>query len=186
MIILVRVRDIPGRCRIPGYEVGWFEVDDVKYGLANSRPTTPSENEVGLGRATLNQLEIKKSLDNATCDLMFRGMQGVVIPSIEIQMVETAKGGVANFPFLLLRFENVFLVSWELHLETDVVTENVHFDYMKVAIEYHSTKDGMTYKREATRGWDLTKKNAKGQPGDSWDYQFKLRGDRNLPPGSTR
>ena len=185
MIILVRVRDIPGRCRIPGYEVGWFEVDDVKYGVDNQRPTTPSEDEVGLGRAAFDKLTIKKALDNATCDLMFRAMQGVAIPSIEVQMVETAKGGIANFPFLLLRFEDVFLVKWSLDLKTNEMTEDVEFDYMKVAIEYHSTKDGKTYKREATRGWDLTKKNASGQPGDNWDYQFKLRGDRNLPPGRT-
>ena len=182
MIILVRVYDVPGRCRIPGYEKGWFEVDDVKYGVDNQRPTTPKKGEVGLGRVEFDKLVINKSLDNATSDLMFLGMKGAPIPSIEIQMVETAKGGVANFPFLLLRFEDVFLTSWSLDLKINEVTEVVEFDYMKVALEYHSTKDGITYKREATRGWDLTTTNTAQQPGKHWDYTFKLRGDRPLGP----
>jgi type VI protein secretion system component Hcp len=180
LIILVRVRDIPGRCRIPGYEVGWFEVDDVKYGVDNKRPSDDKKEEEQ-GRAAFRKLEISKSLDNATPDLMFRAMQGVVIPSVEIQMVETAKGGVANFPFLMLRFEQVFLSNWELNLQIEKVVEELEFDYMKVAIQYHSTKDGINYKREATRGWDLTVYDSKKQ-GVSWEYPFKLRGDRPMGP----
>ncbi len=185
MIILVRVRDIPGRCRIPGYEVGWFEVDEVSYGVDNERPSTTKDKDESIGHAEFQTLEINKTLDNSTCDLMFRAMEGVEIPSIEIQMVETAKGGIANFPFLLLRFEEVFLAHWDLRLQVEEVTEKAQFDYRKVAIEYHSTKDGKSYKREATRGWDITKVT-NGKLGASWDYQFKLRGDRSLPPGRAR
>lgn len=101
-------------------------------------------------------------------------------------MVETAKGGVANFPFLMLRYQDVFLSKWTLKLEIGQVTEEVEFDYMKVAIEYHSTKDGKSYVRESTRGWDLTVRNTNAPPGGSWDYKFKARGDRNLPPGRAR
>lgn len=188
MIILVRVRDTLGRCRIPGYQTGWFEADEVKYGLDNSRSLVEEDFDdeaEGSGTVTPQKLEIKKALDSASCDLMFHGMRGQVIPSIEIQMVETAKGGVANFPFLLLRFEKVLLTKWSLNLRVEEATEDAEFDYLKVAMEYHSTSDGIDYNREATRGWDLTAQ-ADGHRGKAWDYRFKLRGDRQLASGSSK
>lgn len=191
MIILVRVRDTNGRCRIPGYEVGWFEADEVKYGLSNSRSVADgdasidNDEEDGSGAVQPQNLEIKKVLDSASCDLMFHGMRGLVIPSIEVQMVETAKGGAANFPFLLLRFEQVLLTKWSLNLRVEGATEDAEFDYLKLAMEYYSTRDGIEYKREATRGWDLTE-HADGRRGKAWDYRFKLRGDRQLTPGQVK
>lgn len=191
MIILVRVRDTLGRCRIPGYEVGWFEADQVTYGVESSRSLVDElsaiddEEEVGSGDVTPQKLVISKALDSASCDLMFHGMRGAVLPSIEVQMVETAKGGVANFPFLLLRFEQVLLTKWNVNLQVEQATEDAEFDYLRVAMQYHSTRDGIDYKREATRGWDLTKETD-GRRGGSWDYAFKLRGDRSPAAGSRK
>lgn len=180
MIILVRIRDIPGRCRLPGYEVGWFEADSVDYGVENTRPSQAGEDGGVRGLAKFQVLKITKIVDTSSCDLMFKSAQGQPINSVEIQVVETAKGGLANFPYLLMRFQDVFLSNWSLNLDGSKSTETVTLEYHKVAMEYHRTSDGVNYHREATRGWDVKLEDTNGQLGAPWDYTFKLRGDKPM------
>jgi len=179
MIILVRVRNVlQARCRLPGYEKGWFEVDSVNYGVSNSRPGTDSKSKAR-GLASLNELTISKTADGATPELMFECCQGVTNHSVEVQMVETAKGGKANFPFLMLRFEDTFVSQWTLGLSTAGTTETVDFDYKRLAIVYYRTKDGFDYESVGVKGWD-TSISVEGVPGTSWSYNFKPRGDAKL------
>ena len=179
MIILVRVRNvIQARCRLPGYEKGWFEVDSVDYGVSNTRPGADRPDNAR-GLASLNELVISKSADGATPELMFQCCQGAPNFSVEIQMVETAKGGKANFPFLMLRFEDTFASQWSLGLTTSGTTETVNFDYKRLAIVYYRTKDGFDYERVGPKGWD-TSLDVDGNPGTSWPYAFKARGDVQL------
>ncbi|TWU23434.1 hypothetical protein Pla52o_29700 [Novipirellula galeiformis] len=178
MIILVRVRDVKGRCRIPGYDKNWFEARSVEYGVQNKRPGNSSSTDASRGLADLQALQITKVVDQSTSDLMFQGMKGEAIASVEIQMVETAKNGAANYPFLMLRFEDTFVVDWKLNLSSTATTETVSFEYEKVAIEYHRTSDGLTYERVGNKGWDASLEGSNNQLGAPWDYTFKQRGDK--------
>src|SRR6056297_1054391 len=96
-MILVRVRDVSGHCKIPGYDKGWFIVDSVDFGLSNKRQAASVGNDsdasdaAGLGRAEFKTLKIGKRIDPASCDLMFSGMRGETVPSVEIHVIENAQ-----------------------------------------------------------------------------------------------
>lgn len=180
MLILVRIRTVrQARCRIPGYEKGWFEAEHVKYGIKNERPgaSEGGGSNKHRGLASFSSLEIVKQADGATPESMIEVCKGQPIPSVEIQMVGTAKGGRANFPFLMLRFEDTYLADWDLDIELTRIKETLKFDYRKVAITYFRTYDGYEYENCGEFGWDISVLGGDQQPGGTWHYTFKKRGD---------
>lgn len=170
---------------MPGYEVGWFEVDSANYSLSNSGEATSVSGDSGDAKTgsevEFAKLKLTKSVDGATPELMFECCRGVMIPSLEIQVVGTAKGGKANYPFLMLRFERLFVSEWQLNLTEKNTIETVDFRYEKVSINFERTRDGVKFESVGVQGWDLSVRDSSvNSQGVTWKYDFKRRGDRLL------
>jgi type VI protein secretion system component Hcp len=125
--------------------------------------------------ATFGKLVISKVIDGVTPQALFTCCKGQRFASVEVQIAETSPSGTGVYPIFMMRFGEVFLESWNIGLDIADLTETLTFSYRQVACEFLRTKDGKTYEKLASEGWELVEEDGQVK-GREWDYQFKLRG----------
>lgn len=125
--------------------------------------------------ATFGRLVISKVIDGVTPQALFTCCKGQRFASVEVQIAETSPSGTGVYPIFMIRFGEVFLESWAIGLDSADLTETLTFSYRQVACEFLRTKDGKTYEKLASEGWELAEEDGQVK-GREWDYQFKLRG----------
>lgn len=125
--------------------------------------------------ATFGKLVISKVIDGVTPQALFTCCKGQRFASVEVQIAETSPNGTGAYPIFMMRFGEVFLEDWGIDLDSADLSETLTFSYRQVACEFLRTKDGKTYEKIASEGWELAEEDGQVK-GREWDYQFKLRG----------
>lgn len=158
---------IPGMPSVTGSEVANDQL--LTEGIAESGGDSQSVT------ATFGKLVISKVIDGVTPQALFTCCKGQRIASVEVQIAESSGTGSGVYPIFMMRFGEVFLESWNIVLDSADLIETLTFSYRQVACEFLRTKDGKTYEKLASAGWELAEEDGQVK-GREWDYQFKLRG----------
>ncbi len=160
-------RSMPGLPSVTGSEVASDQL--ATEGVANSGDNNPAVT------ATFGRLVISKVIDGVTPQALFTCCKGQRFASVEVQIAEASPSGTGVYPVFMMRFGEVFLESWGIDLDSADLSETLTFSYRQVACEFLRTKDGKTYEKIASAGWELAEEDGQVK-GREWDYQFKLRG----------
>jgi type VI protein secretion system component Hcp len=116
----------------------------------------------------LSTLSLVKSIDSASCDLMFFSMQDRLKTkstgdplTADIHFVEVVGADTKPVPYLRIRLENVLIKSWGIEADKDDrPTEKVLLKFDRAAMQYHATSDGKTFEPAGKKGWDQVSNQA--------------------------
>lgn len=173
MFLLVRIPGITyqSRCRLNGFEKGWFFANSVSCSVQNQDPGISVDEESTAGHGpSFQQLKISKEVDGATPQTMVNCTKGHQFDFLEVQVVETASTQAGVHPYFMMRFAGVSLASWSVGLAKGKMSETLVFNYSSIACQFLRTKDGVNYKLAANKGWTIDERS------EEWKYDFKLRG----------
>lgn len=177
-MIVVRIQNVNGSCRVDGYDrtsEKWFPVENVSFGfdtdklsdtddLEQLRKEILSKTIQALGtksREDRSELSFSKITDSATCDLMYLAMQDRLkvkgeasdMLTADVHFLEIIDG--TPTAYLKIALENVLIKSWNIDGSgDDRPTESVTLEFDKCALQYLSSTDGKTFSPAGQKGWD--------------------------------
>lgn len=159
-MILVYIQNIPGDCKIPGFDdPKHFTVDSFSFNvereLADSAKTGTADVNIGVG--DLQEVSISKSMDVASPWLARKAIAGSSCGVAEIKFVQTIEDAGVRYNVVYLHFKlnNAFIKSWSISGDgDDRPTEDITIWYNKIAFGYHSTTDGKTFVSHGMCAWD--------------------------------
>ncbi|MCC6510967.1 MAG: type VI secretion system tube protein Hcp [Pirellulaceae bacterium] len=166
-MILVRIDRIKGDVKIPGYENQWFIADSMSFGVGRDVGAKGRKSQdVEIGKAEIQALEIEKWVDSATVYLMHASMQarsksGGQAVSIDIHLVHTRQYDDADQkskavkPFLKVRIENAIIKEWSIDASGDErPRESLSVWFNRAAMKFRATTDGKVFQTYGPLGWD--------------------------------
>lgn len=186
-MIVARISTVNGSCTIPGYdkkEDRWFVVESIDFGFEKEDPfERVVKRALDGGKDTTLQkkdssrettITITKSIDAASCDLMFQAMSDrfhapgseqktPIVADIhfvqnldhemELKGGRQQKGGV--IAYLRIAMETVKVKSWNISASADGrPSETVTLWFEQLAMRFQHTVDGRVYKDAGERGWN--------------------------------
>lgn len=161
-MILVRIDNVPGDCKIVGFEK-YFVAESFGFGverkLADSGKAGTADINIGVGE--LQECTISKSMDAASAMLAKKAISGSSCNTADIKFVEAItldSGDMYNIVYMAFMLDNVFIKSWSTSGDgDDRPTEDVAIWYNKIAFCYFTTKDGKEFNFAGDVRWDQTK-----------------------------
>ncbi len=156
-MILMWLDDVPGDCQIKGYEE-WITCSSVSWSIERefSESAKAGTLDVNLGVSDLPPIEVGKSMDRASADLMFAGAgKGKVSAKGKIHFIGT---GDTDDPkknlYLEFLLDNPIIAGWSISgSDDDRPEETVNLWYWKIHMKYYAF-DGKDYKLVGEKGWD--------------------------------
>jgi type VI protein secretion system component Hcp len=174
-MILVHINDVPGDCKLLGYErtsdkgegSGWFVADSFTFGVQREMKESSEKGgteDINIGLGELQECNIGKSMDRSSPHLAQFAISGNALGTAMIDFVEVAGGGTkGGRPLCYLRFKmhRCFVKSWTANGDGDSrPTEEVSFYYNKIAFQYLYTENGHEFHNAGEMKWD----NVKNEP----------------------
>lgn len=157
-MILLKLDQVKGDSKISGYE-NCIAITSVSWNIERtfSESAKHGTQDVNVGIADLQPLELNKSYDTASVDLMGQAIAGGSCGDTAYLYFLSTSGVNAEKPakFLEFKLANPIIASWSISGEEDErPTETFGLWYWKIWMQYFSSTDGKNYKAAGSRGWD--------------------------------
>ena len=178
-MIVARLTTVNGNCTIPGYdkpEDRWFVCESVSFGFSQDhvekKKASDGGNDMVVGKREETTISISKSIDTASCDLMYQAMSDRFvakgkqdstpvkadihfIDTLADDMVETKKLKSGVIAYLRIAMETVKVKSWNINGGTEgKPTEDIVLWCEQLAMRYQRSVDGRIYKDAGMQGWN--------------------------------
>jgi type VI secretion system secreted protein Hcp len=125
---------------------------DSPTGNAGKRSTTA---------ASLSEITVTTSLDNATGPMLDKLCAGTAVDKITISFAKaSSKDAVGNDKYLIITLENVFFSGVSLSSGGEAPSVSISLNYAKIKAEYHKSDVGGVLTKGLGFGWDLTTNKA--------------------------
>lgn len=156
-MILLNLDPIKGDSNIDAH-TGWIALESFDFGVerefSESAKTGSSDINVGVG--DMQPISLAKSFDQASPDLMYAAMSGMVIPKAQIDFIEVIRENNTdeNFVYCTYKLERVVVKKWSQSGGADErPNENLELFYYKCAMTYWQRGASGT-KSYGPKGWD--------------------------------
>jgi len=155
--ILVEIPALPKDSKGDSTIEGWLEMiqaSSLSFGVDHELLDGGVKGGTGdLGLAEFEQVNIEKSLDVSSTHLFQYSVTGTNIGTVIIHFIQSSGNG--NAEYLQVKLDGVVVKSWSTSGDgEDRPTEDVNFVFNKIAWQFASTKDGMTFTPGFIGSWD--------------------------------
>ena len=130
---------------------GEIELESFSWGETNAG-TTAAGSGRGAGKVNMQDLQVAKKLDKASPLLFLACATG---QHLKEAILTARKAGKGQLEFLVFKFRDLLVSSYQLGAADEAPTEQVSFNFSRIEIEYRPQKPDGSLDTAAKAGWDL-------------------------------